>query len=398
MPVPPGSNQQAQRIQAIFDDAQAKMILTSSTMLAKLQRQLDHLATLETLHWLTTDQQPHEADATWQEIAMTDDDLALLQYTSGSTGSPKGAMLSHRNLLAHLELICQAFGAYADDVDAASSVGVSWLPMYHDMGLMHILVPLYVNAATIFLSPTAFIEKPWRWLQAISRYKAAVSGGPNFAYELCLEKVTPEQRQTLDLSSWQIAFCGAEPIHAETLQRFANTFATSGFRQSALYPCYGLAEATLLVSGGERLEPPLFCTVSNTSLGNNQVVETLPDKNDAATLVSCGKSLLNQKILIVHPETCVTCPSDHVGEIWIAGPSIAQGYWGHPEETVQTFQAFLKNTGEGPFLRTGDVGFLQKGELFVVGRIKDMLIMQGQNHYPQDIEHTASLSHPALKT
>lgn len=397
VPVPPGSNQQVSRIQAISDDAQAKVILTNGSMVAKLQRQFRHIPSLQALSWLVIDQPQNGGELAWQEVALTGNTLALLQYTSGSTSAPKGVMVSHQNFLANVDLIRRALGPDFDSEMLSLHTGVSWLPMYHDMGLMHVLEPLYLNATTAFMSPTAFMEKPLRWLQAITRYRAAVSGGPNFAYELCLEKITPEQRQTLDLSSWLVAFCGAEPIHAETLQRFANTFAPCGFSPNALYPSYGLAEATLMVSGGQRVESPIFCTVSRTELNANRVVDAPPDSDDAYTIVGCGHALPGQKIVIVDPVTCMTCPPGCVGEIWVAGPGIAQGYWNHPEETTAAFRAFLWDTGDGPFLRTGDVGFLHKGELFITGRIKDMIIIQGRNYYPQDIEYTVSLSHSALK-
>jgi len=247
------------------------------------------------------------------------------------------------------------------------------------------------------MSPVAFLQRPLRWLQTISRTRGTTSGGPPFAYDLCVRKITPEQRATLDLSSWDMAFTGAEPVRPETLERFAATFAPSGFRREAFYPCYGLAEATLIASGGLKAAPPIVFTVQSAALERNRVVAATGEDAGARMLVGCGQSLRDQKIVIVHPETLTGCPSDEVGEIWIAGPSIAQGYWNQPEDTERTFHAYLADTGEGPFLRTGDLGFLKDGELFVTGRLKDLIIIDGYNHYPQDIELTVEHSYPALR-
>jgi len=244
----------------------------------------------------------------------------------------------------------------------------------------------------------AFLQRPFRWLQAISRSRASISVGPNFAYDLCTRKITPEQRATLDLSCWEMAFNGAEPIRPETLTRFARTFAPCGFRHAAFYPCYGLAEATLIVSGGQQTALPVIHTVQKTALEQQQTA--IPDVGSDGTkaLVGCGQALVaQQQIHIVDPASYALCPPDRIGEIWIAGPSVAQGYWNRHEESAQTFQAYIAETGEGPFLRTGDLGFLHHGELFVTGRIKDVIIIRGTNHYPQDIELTVEQCHPSLR-
>jgi acyl transferase domain-containing protein/acyl carrier protein len=247
------------------------------------------------------------------------------------------------------------------------------------------------------MSPVSFIQQPIRWLRAISRYKATHSGGPNFAYDLCARKITPEQHTTLDLSSWCVAFDGAEPIRKDTLERFAEAFEPCGFRRSALYPCYGLAEATLKVSGGPKKDLPVFCTVQEAALEQNRVVETSEVQQRVRTLVGLGRSAPDAKIVIVDSESLTQCEPGQVGEIWVSGPSIARGYWKRPEETEQIFRAHLADTGEGPFLRTGDLGFLKDGELFFTGRQKDLIIIRGQNHYPQDIELTVERSHPSLR-
>jgi acyl-CoA synthetase (AMP-forming)/AMP-acid ligase II len=390
---PPRANRSMSRLQAIVADAGATVALATSSILANAERYFAEAPDLKSLHWLATDIIDTDPAKAWQEPLLTRNSLAFLQYTSGSTGTPKGVMVSHGNLLHNLTLIYRCFG------HTPHSQGVIWLPPYHDMGLVGgVLQALYGGCPVTLMSPMAFLQKPIRWLQAISRYKATTSGGPNFAYDLCTEKITPAQRETLDLSSWDLAFNGAEPIRAKTLEYFAATFASCGFRAEAFYPCYGMAEATLLVSGGLKTAPATYCTVSAAGLEQNSAIPgSVQDKEISRMLVSCGKSWLGQKIIIVDPNSLLLRPPGQIGEIWVASPSVAEGYWNKPEETAQTFQATLADTGEGPFLRTGDLGFLQDGELFVTGRLKDMIIVDGRNHYPQDIELTVAQSHPALK-
>ena len=251
------------------------------------------------------------------------------------------------------------------------------------------------------MSPVAFLQKPLRWLQAIAKYRATISGGPNFAYELCVRKTTPEQRASLDLSSWSLAFNGAEPVRAETMKAFSEAFAISGFRNEAFYPCYGLAESTLMVTGGMKFEPPVIHRFDPLSVETGTVTLNENSSPDARQFVGSGRELDGQDVLIVDPQTFEPLPPDRVGEIWVSGPSVAQGYWNRDEETKSTFQAMLKlpaNTAghvgrwkpnPGPYMRTGDLGFFDNGELFVTGRLKDLIIIRGRNHYPQDLEHCA---------
>jgi acyl-CoA synthetase (AMP-forming)/AMP-acid ligase II len=389
---PPRLNRSITRVQAIVADAQATVALTTSVMLPKIAATFEQTPDLQRLHWLATDTLAEGCEDTWREAELTGETLAFLQYTSGSTGTPKGVMVRQSNLMSNLHLIMQCYEISPLDR------GMFWLPPYHDMGLIGgILEPLYRGDWAALMSPTAFLQRPFRWLQAISRYRATISGGPNFAYDLCVRKITPEQRATLDLSSWGLAFCGAEPIRPETMERFAATFAPCGFRREALYPCYGLAEATLIVSGGRKADPPVSYTVQRAALEQNEARPADADDASAQTLVSCGWAWPGQRIVIVDDETRCACPPDAVGEIWVAGPGVAQGYWNRPEEIAQTFQAYLADTGEGPFLRTGDLGFIHDGELYVTGRQKDVIIIHGTNHYPQDIELTVEKSHPALR-
>ncbi|NJR72593.1 MAG: AMP-binding protein [Scytonema sp. CRU_2_7] len=391
---PPRANQSLSRLQAIVADAQAVVALTTTTVLSKIERQFAQYPNLQILRFLATDNIiASKLVNTWQEPSVNSNTLAFLQYTSGSTGSPKGVMVSHGNLL-HNELLIQQAMQHSTE-----TLFVGWLPLFHDMGLVgNMLQPLYLGIPCILMSPVAFLQKPLRWLQAISRYKATTSGGPNFAYDLCVSKITPEQRATLDLSSWEVAFNGAEPVRAQTLERFATTFEACGFRREAFYPCYGMAETTLIVSGGFKAAPPVVLSVQQAALAQNQVV-TAPSEEVGAhqTLVSCGQPLQDLQIVIVHPETGTRCGSHEVGEIWVKGPSVAVGYWNQTEQTEETFRAYLTDSGEGPFLRTGDLGFLHSGELFITGRLKDLIVIRGRNHYPQDIEWTLEQSHPALQ-
>ena len=324
--------------------------------------------------------------------SVTSEDLAFLQYTSGSTGTPKGVMVTHGNIIHNQQLIHQAFG-HSD-----KTIFVGWLPLFHDMGLIgNVLQPMYLGITSILMPPVAFLQKPIRWLKAISKYRATTSGGPNFAYDLCVKKVQLEQLANLDLSSWDLAFNGAEPLRAETLKQFGNKFADCGFNYSAFYPCYGMAETTLFITGGDKNQLPVIQRVKGRDLGQNLVVESEISSSESQVFVGCGRPHIDTTVIIVNPESLTRCETGQVGEIWVSGASITSGYWNRSQATKETFQAYLKNTGEGTFLRTGDLGFLQDGELFVTGRIKDLIVIRGRNHYPQDVELTVQKSHSALR-
>lgn len=385
---PPRRNKKNTRLEAIIVDARATIVLTTASLLTTIQEALP----LVNRHCIATDDLPNDVASAWQEPKINSQSLAFLQYTSGSTGIPKGVMVSHGNLVHNSTLIHQLFG------HNPQSRGVIWLPLYHDMGLIGgVLQPLYEGVPVTLISPISFLKKPLRWLQAISRYQATTSGGPDFAYDLACRRISPEQLSSLDLSSWEVTFSGAEPIRAQTLERFANYFSPCGFRREAFYPCYGMAETTLIVSGGLKTEPPIIRPLKAGELEKNRVVSATEEEENIRFIVGCGRSWLNQKIVIVDPESLTLCEPDQVGEIWVSGASVAQGYWQQPEQTKQTFHNYLADTGEGPFLRTGDLGFLQDGELFITGRLKDLIIIQGRNHYPQDIEITVEQSHPSLR-
>lgn len=396
---PPRRNRSLLRIQAIADDAEARVALTTETVFNRVMPLIDETPHLKQLDWLPTCQVPDSMEDRWTMPDVHGDTLAFLQYTSGSTGTPKGVVLNHANLVHNSALISHSFE------HTRSGKGVFWLPSYHDMGLIGgILQPLYIGCPNVLMSPMSFLTKPYRWLSAISRFRGTTSGGPNFAFDLCVRKITPEQRKTLDLSSWRVAFNGAEPVRAETLDAFAEAFEPCGFRREAFYPCYGLAEATLIVSGGFVHRPPVVRAFDADGLTRGEVIDTEADEAGTRELVGCGENLPDQRIVIVDPKTLTPAAPGKIGEIWVHGPSVAQGYWNQPEATENTFRARLKtaatagaNGQESPFLRTGDLGFLQDGELFVTGRLKDLIIVHGVNYYPQDIERTVQQSHPRLR-
>ncbi|MEM1255605.1 MAG: AMP-binding protein [Cyanobacteria bacterium P01_H01_bin.21] len=384
---PPRRNQHLGRLQSIFSDAQSKIALTHSSVLSNIQGRLSESPGLSNLNWVATNTLSDQLADYWKTISLSSSSIAFLQYTSGSTGNPKGVMVSHDNLLHNSSCIQKAFKL------SAKSVSVTWLPSFHDMGLIDgILQPIYTGFPCYMMAPIAFVQKPIRWLNAVSKYRANHSGGPNFAFELCIQKTTPEQRADLDLSPWQFAYCGAEPIRPETLETFIDTFVPYGFQHKAFYPCYGMAEATLMVTGGDVSKGPVVRAFEASALQQNRAVKTDENGQNVKYVVSCGYPVSDTQIIIVHPELRVPCAKDEIGEIWIASPSIAQGYWQKIQQTDETFQACLAS-GEGDFLRTGDLGFIQDDQLFVTGRLKDLVIIRGRNYYPQDLELSAEQSH-----
>jgi amino acid adenylation domain-containing protein len=397
---PPRSRRPSARLQSIQESAGAKAVLSTASVLAGLERQLPRRPGVV---WQAAEGAELAKGAEeWRDLEVGEEALAFLQYTSGSTAAPKGVMLRHSNLLANLEQIRRSFA------QTPAERTVIWLPPYHDMGLIGgILTPLYAGNPAVLLSPVSFLQRPLRWLQAISRYRGTTSGGPNFAYDLCVEKIGKEEREKLDLSSWTLAFNGAEPVRAATLERFATAFAPCGFRKEAFLPCYGLAEGTLLAAAGRRGAGATAGAFAAADLERHRAIAIEPTSAEIAeiagarVLVGSGTAPEGARLLVVDPESSVPCGPGEVGEIWIAGPAVAAGYWGLPEATAATFGAHTAD-GDGPWLRTGDLGFLgdfgeQRGELFVTGRSKDLIILRGRNHYPQDIELTVERSHSALR-
>ena len=389
--VPPSRRRGWNRLTSVVADARPAAILATPS-LAELVGSADEAAEIiPATPILVLERNPEEAGA-WgdpaTEPAVSGDDLAFLQYTSGSTAEPKGVRVTHANLVHNQTLIRSAFG------QSEESVIVGWLPLYHDMGLIgNVLQPLYCGGRCVLMSPMSFLRRPVEWLRAIHRYRATTSGGPNFAYELCLRKIDPESCGDLDLSSWRVAFNGAEPVRAETLERFSRTFAPQGFRRSAFYPCYGLAEATLFVTGGETSAEPTVRRFAAGALERGRA-EPAADGDEERAVVGCGSCPPEQRLRVVDPDSLTPLPPGREGEIWLQGASVADGYWRRTSDGGG-FGARLP--GEpGEWLRTGDLGALVDGELFILGRRKDLIILRGRNHHPQDVEWTVARSHPAL--
>jgi 8-amino-7-oxononanoate synthase len=388
---PPHPRRPDPRIPNIVRDCEPVVALTTAALLARLDQWRGGDDRLAALRWIAADD-PADASAGWQERPITGSDVAMLQYTSGSTAAPKGVVLTHRNLLHNLSLIRSAFNVAHEPED----VGVFWLPPFHDMGLIGgILQPCYVGRGAVLMSSATFLQRPLSWLEAMSSHRATTSAAPNFAFDLCVERIKPEETRALDLSAWHTVFDGAEPIRAETIDRFARTFEHTGFRREAFFPCYGLAEATLFVAGGPWGHGPHVLEVSRAALEQKTVAPA--SDGDRLKLVSSGRPAPHQRVRIADPESGVACGDRQVGEIWVSGDSVASGYWRNVQESAATFGATLASEPRHRFMRTGDLGFLADGFLYVTGRLKDLIILDGRNYYPQDIELAAERSHPNLR-
>lgn len=392
VPAYPPSKHHVHRLLSIVDDASPSLVMTTPELRDKLESASRETWKQPTLSWLATNTcDTHNAE-NWVPHAPGPDSLAFLQYTSGSTGNPRGVMVSHGNVLANQELIKRSFQ------HTSESIVVGWLPLYHDMGLIgNILQPLYLGSTAVLMSPLAFLEKPIRWLRAISKYRAITSGGPSFSYEHCVRRITAEQKQGLDLSRWRLAFNGAEPVRATTMERFYNVFADCGFRREAFAPCYGLAESTLFAAGPSAGTPNVMRRLDRAALKEHRVMEASVAVAPSDVVVSCGQVGTGHEIRVVDPATGTLLSDERVGEIWLAGPSVAQGYWRRPEESEHTFRATLTGESVGRFLRTGDLGFVDHSEVYVTGRIKDLIIIGGRNYYPQDFERVLDEQFEALR-
>jgi acyl-CoA synthetase (AMP-forming)/AMP-acid ligase II len=393
---PPRPNRQSDRVAVIIRDSGAKVIITQEKIRTIMKTSVEGLENIEHLQFLTIGDLDQCPDSTWNPADINADSLALIQYTSGSTAQPNGVMVSHGNILHNSLITATAYEASPTDIC------VGWLPMTHDMGLIgNMLQPLYIGCHYIFMTPEHFLVRPIRWLRAISKYQATASGGPNFAFDYCAQKIKPELRDELDLSHWDLAYTGAEIIRSETLERFSAAFAPCGFKPEAFYPCYGLAESTLFVTGGSKAALPVERYFNADALGEMRVASDEGNKKSSElsrALVGCGLPLLDQQVIIVDPETCSRCSGDQIGEIWISGPSVAKGYWRQSQKTEQVFNAYLKDSGGGPYLRSGDMGFIYDDELFISGRLKDLIIIAGANHFPADIEITVENCHQAVRS
>jgi acyl-CoA synthetase (AMP-forming)/AMP-acid ligase II len=378
------------RLESIANDAQASLVLTTTGIRALLEESELSVCGGREPRWLTTEDIDATSAPAWRAPRLRGQDLAYLQYTSGSTAEPKGVMIEHGGLLHYLEQL-QAVCAYTPD-----SVSVTWLPNFHDYGLIQgLLEPLYSATPSYIMSPFAFVKRPAAWLRAITRFRATHSQAPNFAYDLCARRIRPEQCEGLDLSSWRTAGNAAELINPKVLDAFCARFGPVGFRRAAFCPGYGLAETILIVASSPEGEDPVVVPLEAEALEEHRVKE--PGAGTVRAVVGCGRVFPTARMVIVDPETRARCNADEVGEIWINDPAVTRGYWGRPDLTNRTFLATIAGTNEGPFLRTGDLGFLKDGQIFVVGRIKDVIIIRGTNHHPQDIEWTVQAAHPALR-
>jgi len=389
----PARSRHLDRITRIATDCGARLVVTDSPSLAAVRSHVEpllgHLP--GTAVWTAGDPAP-AAGAEWVAPQHDLDGLAYLQYTSGSTSSPRGVMVTNRSLLHQARL---ATGGMQLD---RSDVHVTWLPLFHDLGLvLGVLVPLSLGSTIVLMPPVAFIQRPLRWLAAIDRHRATVSHGPTFAFDLCTRRVGADDRGRLDLSTWRVSGVGAEPVRADTLERFTRAFAAQGFRLETLTPGYGLAEATLIVANRDRTGPVTISDVDADALAANRVEPASPASRLVRRLVSNGRPLGDTEVAIVDPDAGRRLPAGAVGEVWVRGDTVAAGYWDRPEETAAVFGCRLAG-GDGPYLRTGDLGALRDGHLYITGRSQDLIVVRGRNHYPHDLELTVSLSHEALAT
>jgi acyl-CoA synthetase (AMP-forming)/AMP-acid ligase II len=378
---------------AILADCSPRFAMTRRDLLTDTRPDLTERFGSAQLDWVFVDLSSAGSRELWTPLPLpARDDVAFLQYTSGSTSAPKGVIVSHGNLIENSEMIRIAFG------NTRKSTHVSWVPLYHDMGLiLNVLQSLYIGALCVLMAPVSFMQRPLSWLRAIHDYRAEVASGPNFAFDLCVRRHRPEEIHGIDLSCWKVAINGAEPVRANTIARFASTFAAYGFDANSIQPAYGMAEATLLISTGRRGAGPVIRKVSRDALQRNRSVVPIQG-GDAQMLVGCGRQLRGERLAIVDPETRMPLAPGLAGEVWVAGPHVAGGYWRNPGATAAVFKVQTA-TDEAPcWLRTGDLGFLDEdGELYISGRIKDVIIIRGINHYPQDIEETVQDCHPALR-
>lgn len=390
---PPRRNNNTQRLLSIIRDADVSLITSTSQIKNKMLSWSQYESLFECVGWVNTEEAKcvgiSEADFSPRSVKQSDP--MFLQYTSGSTGNPKGVIVTHKNMWANLSMLQEVM-----EVDE-NSIYASWLPYFHDMGLIGVLLEsMFSGALAVMMSPTYFLQKPVRWLQTISEYGGTISGAPNFAYDLCVNNIKEEDLEGINLSSWRVAFNGAEPVLAKTVESFCHCFEKYGFDPGAMMPCFGLAEATLYVSGWRSDRGQQILTVDRDALAENGLISTIENQDVGTRMVSCGVTCQDHHIAIIDPKSKERCAEGQVGELWFKGDSVAKGYWNKPAETKETFEAFIAGTDDGPYLRTGDLSFMLDGKVYINGRLKDVLIIRGSNYYPQDLELTAWESHPDL--
>lgn len=380
------------QLPGIVEDAAPDAVLAISELADQSHVLIEEMPRLARCQWIATDRLAATGNSVLKPFRPSAETIALLQYTSGSTDAPKGVMVSYGNLISNLASI------YRCEENDATSVSLTWLPHYHDMGLVEsMLQPFYGGYLCYQLAPMSFLRRPLTWLECISRYGATNSGAPNFAYDLCVDRMACEPADRLDLSKWRVAYNGAEPVRSSTLRRFHDCFQNHGFRWKAFYPVYGLAEATLVVSSGRQSTPPVILEVDSQALGQDQLVTSQTSRSSNVRLVSCGQLAPSTDVAIVDPRTFRRRAEGDVGEIWVRGPGVTRGYWNRPSLSRRTFEARISGSGNGPYLRTGDLGLVRDGELFVTGRLKDVIIIRGRKHYAQDIESTVGKSHASVR-
>jgi acyl-CoA synthetase (AMP-forming)/AMP-acid ligase II len=394
IPVPmmlPRRNSSLDSSAPIIADCTPRFAITNSRLSSARPDVIDRFRQ-SGMEWIVTDRLEQVTSEPGRLPGPGRDEIAFLQYTSGSTSDPKGVMVTHGNLIDNLEMIRQTLS------NTRRSTYVSWVPLYHDMGLiLNVLQSLYLGSLCVLMAPVTFIQRPLRWLRAIHDYRAEVAGAPNFAFDLCAQRFRADQVKDLDLSCWKLAFNAAEPIRADTIERFATTFSPYGFDPRAMYPLYGMAEATLLISSGSRGAGPVVRIISRDAFQRHRIADPA-NSDDAQQVVGCGQNIAGQRLAIVDPESCRRLGPNRIGEVWVGGPHVCKGYWRNPVATESIFQARIAGEGNEHWLRTGDLGFMDEaGELFITGRIKDLIIVRGINYYPQDIENTVYDSHPALR-
>lgn len=389
---PPRRNRSLNRIHTIISDSGAKTSLLSEKVATDIQHNFANDEVLNSIQWIVYKDFDETLASKWVAKDIRPEEVALLQYTSGSTGEPKGVMITHGNIIYNSETIRRSF-SFDENLQ-----GVNWLPIFHDMGLIGTIIqPAYIGGANVIMPPVAFLKNPINWLKAIEKYKANNGGGPNFGYDYLISKTTEEERAKLDLSRVETFYCGAEPIRKSTLEAFTEGLKAAGVSQKQLFPCYGLAEGTLIVTGSHMKELPKYLRVNAEALSQNRIQLERDGNPKHIDLVGCGHVWMETRVAIVDSETHLEVGDDLIGEVWVSGPTVAKGYWNNEEQTRLSFQAHIADSGEGPFLRTGDLGFFHEKELYITGRLKDLIIIRGINYYPSDIEYTVQQVDAALR-